>query len=307
MLNPISQNREVGFFVFILNIGEVTMDIGTGIALLGGAGLVKKLLGPTAEYIGEGIKTWTEKRVRNVNNIIEIALRKLGSKIDEGGQVPPKVLKHILDDGSFCDDELSAEYFGGVLASSRSEKDIDDRGSSLMKLVAGRSSFQIRTHYIFYCLVRKAFYPYRNFISPGTSRKLMRIYLPTSEYFEIMCIEEESSQYDYRMNVLTHSMNGLERDFLIKDFQFGTPKGYRLDELKYRFPEHPIREEELDSHGITFTPTTSGMELFIWAHGYGHLNHLQFLSEDLKVEPLADIQLGSLANRAEQQMPYGLY
>ena len=32
----------------------------------------------------------------------------LGTKIDEPGQVPPKVLKEILLEGYFCDDELSA-------------------------------------------------------------------------------------------------------------------------------------------------------------------------------------------------------
>jgi len=36
------------------------MEVGTGLALLGSAHLVVKLLGPTADYIGSGIKTWTE-------------------------------------------------------------------------------------------------------------------------------------------------------------------------------------------------------------------------------------------------------
>jgi hypothetical protein len=209
----------------------------------------------------------------------------------EESQVPPKVLKHILDDGSYCEDELSAEYFGGVLASSRSEKDIDDRGSSLIKLVAGMSSFQIRTHYIFYYMLRKAFYPFRHFVNPGTNRALMKIYIPTSIYFEIMGIKEQSSQFDHRMNVLNYSMNGLVREFLVKDFLFGVPELFQHEKLKYRFPNHPVKEEDLDSHGITFTPTPGGMELFLWAHGYGHLNHLQFLNEDLIVEPLADIKL----------------
>jgi len=267
------------------------MDIGTGLALLGGAGLVGKLLGPTADYIGEGIQTWAEKRVQNVNSICEIAIRKLGNRIDEEGQVPPKVLKHILDDGSFCEDELSAEYFGGVLAASRTESDTDDRGTTLIKLVSGMSSFQIRTHYIFYSLLREAFYPYRQFIIPGVHRHIMQIYLPTSVYFDLMGIEEQSSQYDHRMNVLTHSMNGLEREILIKDFLFGAPDMFQRIDLKYRFPDHPIKDEELNSHGITFSPTTSGMELFIWAHGYGHFNHLQFLNEDLILEPLVNIPL----------------
>ncbi len=52
------------------------MDIVTGLALFGSAKLVGKILGPTAEYIGEGIKNWTEKRTNNVKNIFAIAQKK---------------------------------------------------------------------------------------------------------------------------------------------------------------------------------------------------------------------------------------
>ena len=88
---------------------EETMEVGTGLVLLGGAGLVGKILGPTADYIGDGIKAWTQKRVHNFQNIFNKAARKLGDKIGEGGQVPPKVLKHILDDGSFS---FNFQHFG---------------------------------------------------------------------------------------------------------------------------------------------------------------------------------------------------
>ncbi len=38
------------------------MDLGTGLALLGSAKLLEKLLGPTADYVGEGAKTWAQRR-----------------------------------------------------------------------------------------------------------------------------------------------------------------------------------------------------------------------------------------------------
>ncbi len=102
------------------------MDVGTGLALFGAAKIIEKLLGPTAEYIGEGAKEWTAKRVENVKYIFSIAATKLGEKINENGTVSPKVLKGILNDGSYCDDKLVLEYFGGVLASSRSNISRDD-------------------------------------------------------------------------------------------------------------------------------------------------------------------------------------
>jgi hypothetical protein len=94
------------------------MDPGTGLTILGtalgSAKLVEKLLGPTAEYIGGGIKNWTEHRLSNVSRVFRNATDRLGERLNEPGAVPPKVLKGILDAGSFCDDELTAQYLGGV-------------------------------------------------------------------------------------------------------------------------------------------------------------------------------------------------
>ena len=116
------------------------MDPATGLTILGsavgGAKLVEKLLGPTADYVGTGLKNWAEKRVTNASRIFEKAAEKLGSRIDEPGAVPPRVLKEILDEGLYCDDELTAEYFGGVLASSRSSISRDDRAASYLKLTS---------------------------------------------------------------------------------------------------------------------------------------------------------------------------
>src|SRR6185503_17313077 len=81
--------------------------------------LVPKILGPTADYIGAGLRGYTERASANVRRIFENAGTKLGEELDKPGQVSPKVLKEILGEGCVAEDELAAEYFGGVLASSR--------------------------------------------------------------------------------------------------------------------------------------------------------------------------------------------
>jgi hypothetical protein len=87
------------------------MGAGTGLtilgAALGSAKLAEKLLGPTADYLGQGLKHWTEKRVTNIQNIFRIAANRLGEDLDKEDAVPPRVLKGILDEGSFCDDPLT--------------------------------------------------------------------------------------------------------------------------------------------------------------------------------------------------------
>lgn len=104
------------------------MDIATAITLLGGEQLIEKVLGPSFEYIGNNLMLLTEKMHLNLAKVFSNAENKLGPILNEGGSVPPKVLKSILENGAWCEEELQAEYFGGVLASSRKKNTRDDRG-----------------------------------------------------------------------------------------------------------------------------------------------------------------------------------
>ena len=136
------------------------IDPGTGLAILGsaigGAKVAEKILGPTSEYIGEQLREWTEKKVKNTANIFKNAEKKLGDKINETGKVSPKVLKGILDDGAWCEEELQVEYFGGVLASSRTGVSRDDRGAYFVSLISRLSSYQLRTHFLLYQITSDA-------------------------------------------------------------------------------------------------------------------------------------------------------
>src|SRR5882724_4943650 len=137
------------------------MDPGTGLTVLGtalgSARVVEKILGPTADYLGTGMRDWTERSVKNVGRVFEKAKRKLGDKIEAPGAVAPRVLKGILAEGPFCDDELAAEYFGGVLASSRTEDGRDDRGATFTALIGRLSTYQIRSRFFFYSIIRSVY------------------------------------------------------------------------------------------------------------------------------------------------------
>jgi hypothetical protein len=122
------------------------MDPATGLAILGsaagGAKTIEKILGPTAEHVGVGLKNWTEHRVQNVARIFRKAAQKLGPDIETPGVVSPKVLKEVLDEGSYSDDELTTEYFGGILASGRTPNGRDDRAASTPPPAASRDPLQ---------------------------------------------------------------------------------------------------------------------------------------------------------------------
>jgi hypothetical protein len=58
------------------------MEPATGLSILGAAlgsaKLLEKMLGPTADYLGAGLKEWTEKGFKNLSKIFEKASMRLG-------------------------------------------------------------------------------------------------------------------------------------------------------------------------------------------------------------------------------------
>jgi hypothetical protein len=111
-------------------------------------GLMSRVLGPSADELGEVFRLWTAYRLRNVRRMIAAAERKADGGEDDS--VHPRVAHQVLDSGSYCDDELMAEYYGGLLAAARTPNGRDDRAISWSTVVTGMSSIQIRAHYLLY-------------------------------------------------------------------------------------------------------------------------------------------------------------
>ncbi|NQU26583.1 MAG: hypothetical protein HQ567_35310 [Candidatus Nealsonbacteria bacterium] len=266
--------------------------VGGGLALLASRDLLTKLLGPTADYMGGEIKGVVEKCNVNIGDIFVKAYHKLGGRVEQPGAVNPRVLKNIIEDGKFCEDELSKEYFAGVLASSRTKDGKDDRGVTNAKLVSNLSSYQIRTHYIFYTLLRRKFLPYGSVIFPGTHRGAMIIYIPSKAYFTAMEPILLGSEYSENINVLAHSMNGLRRNDLIEDkYTYGSPQHFANQRITLELQCFIADEKVLCEYGISFQPTPSGMELYLCVHGFGDLNHFNFLDADLNLNPVGEVRL----------------
>jgi hypothetical protein len=233
---------------------EPITTIGLGaVAGYVGKDAVKKLLGPTADYLGVGLRDLVEKRVHTIGRIFRNAETKLGDKIEAPGAVPPKVLKQILDDGSFANDDLAVEYLGGILASSRTEQGRDDRGARIAKVVDMLSTYQLRTHYLLYSTVRTVF------ASKGLSmdifgRAKMQVFLPFTGYVAAMDFSERELQQPTPL--LNHTLFGLYRDGLIeKDWLYG-PQEFIVNKFA-----------KATDGGIVCQPSALGTELFLWAFG----------------------------------------
>jgi len=212
--------------------------------------LALKLLGPSADYLGQELQSWTEKRLTNLRRIFENAESKLGDRIINKGTVHPKVLKEILEDGSFADDELATEYFGGVLASSRTPNLRDDRGVGFAKLVDGMTSYQTRSHFFFYSAIRTAY------LGAGSKIREQELFIPDEAYKSAL---DFSADEDFD-ELEQHSLAGLKSLALISLFSVSGSKA-RLKELGYNVP----------GSGLLIGPSNRGIELFLWAHGLGQL------------------------------------
>jgi hypothetical protein len=231
-----------------------TIGLGAIAAYLGKDG-IQKLLGPTADYLGGGLRDLTQKRVENIGRIFQKAESKLGDKADKEGSVPPKVLKTVINDGSYNDDSVAVEYFGGVLASSKTELGRDDRGARMARLVDDLSSYQLRTHYLVYSSIKNLFKD-KGFVFNMNDRNKMEIFLPYPFYCQVMDFTQE--EYDKGDSLLRHTFFGLANDGLIENhFQYGSK-------------EHMVKRSPKAEHdGIICQPSALGAELFLWAFGHG--------------------------------------
>ena len=255
--------------------------VGAGLAVLGSKDILTKILGPTADYIGGEIRNLVERCNINLDRIFVKAKVKLGTRINRPGIVNPRVLRHVLVEGRFCEDELMAEYYGGVLASSRSDTGRDDRGVTHLSTISSLSSYQIRSHYIFYSLIRKHFLGKEYNIGLAKHREYACLYVPDRVYNEAMQFSDSESPNE----IFYHSINGLESHQLILDnYLYGS-----IEHLRAAFPETP-------EPGTIVEPTLYGAELLLWACGVTGASGHEILDETIDIaEPAIDIPDGAMA------------
>lgn len=245
-----------------------------GASVWGSKELVGKVLGPTAEYLGGEIRNFAAKCNINISQVFVTAARKLGSRLDEPGQVNPRVLKGVLNEAAFAENEVASEYFGGVLAASRSADGVDDRGVAFVGLVRDLSTSQLRFHYLCYSWLRDLFLSRQLEIGLPSDRRKMRLFISIEAFHATMGPEEAQ---DERSSLVDHCILGLARQGLIdSSYVYGS-----IDHVRSAWAKAP-------SAGMVITPTPFGAELFLWAHGWGTRSVNELLSPQLAFEgPLA--------------------
>lgn len=227
--------------------------IGAGLAIWGSKDLLLKVLGPTADYIGGEIQGLVEKCHVNLDQIFQKAAKKLGPRMEEDGSVSPRILKSIIDEGRFCDDGLTAEYYGGVLASSKSKVGRDDRGVTLLALLRELSAYQIRFHFVAYTIFHKYFKGDPSDLGMISQRIKLEMFIPWS----VLNVAMDFGTDEREDKITTHCLYGLRRrDLIGSEFASGDHKN-----LVKTYPG--IAPEG----GVVVAPTIPGAELYLWAMG----------------------------------------
>lgn len=140
------------------------VSAGTGGAIY----VVKKLFDPTLELLGKGIG---EKLKPNIDRILGKAAEKVDNP-DDGASPNNRVAREVIWHGYVTDDEVAAEYFGGILAASRSEDGKDDSALPYVDAIKAMSAKQLHLHYVIYNSINRLLAASGKTINPGLENDL---------------------------------------------------------------------------------------------------------------------------------------
>lgn len=217
-------------------------------------GLVQRAFGPAADQIGAALGQYTEYRMRNLNRIAEKAERKAQGR---EGSVSPRVAYSVLEDGSFCDDELMAEYLGGVLAAGRTPSGRDDRAITWSKLITSMSALQLRTHFVLYREWAHALHGNTE-LSLTTDRERALMYVNLDDLLAILAEVAPDVPTDA---VVTDLVTGLFRFNLVSDTDYFLGSAEAMAERRPAEARSPFRNV------FTVYPEITGLTLYGWACG----------------------------------------
>jgi hypothetical protein len=223
--------------------------------------LLERLLGPSVDVVGEALARSAAYRTRNFGRIAQKAdVKSRGSR---DGIVNTRVAFVMLEDGSLCDDELMAEYLGGVLAAARTPNGKDDRAVSWIKIIAGLSALQARAHYLFYREWAARLHD-RADLNLGTSAGTKKATLDV-DFFEFGLLLNTDDSITLN-EAISHAVPGLQAANLLGDeYSFGNRSTVALDS--------PFE------YVVRVMPSARGCELYGWAQGLSGLVAPEFVSK----------------------------
>ncbi len=227
--------------------------------------LLKRLLLPPVDEFAEALRRSVAYRTRNFGRIVDKADKK--ARMRQGvGLVSQRVAYVLLEECSLCDNELMAEYLGGLLAGSRSSDGRDDRAVSWCQIVKGMSWLQVRAHFILYREWAAQLKGRADLkLGMGDVRQMLRMDLELNEFLLILV---DHSDID---------VNGAIQDAILGLCWLGL-----IDESSYAIGNRSssifMRDSPFEEL-LSIQPTIRGFELYGWAQGLPGLSVSEFAAK----------------------------
>lgn len=221
--------------------------------------LWKKLLWPTLDQIWDDFKKLYEKWR-------DFIIKKATSKVknmDNQEMTNFRVTKEVFWNWSFTDEAICAEYFGWILAASRTTDGRDDSGIYYLDIIKWLSSKQLHLHYALFHSLGKLLQqnPEKQKVNLGQSNEIQSLKV----YFSFIELSNLWLNIDL-------DFEALFRKWLIAEYKSDTEKVKENEHLPY----------------CMFAPTTLGVQLYMISQ---NLIKQRRLFSKIKTEDFEDIRL----------------
>jgi hypothetical protein len=249
-----------------------------GVGVWGGKDLIVKFFGPTADHYGGKLKEYLATNSgENIQNILSKAAKKLGDKINQSGHIGPRLLKDLMFEGAFCENDVEAEYRAGILASSKLSPEDKDLGIPFVALINRLSPLHLLAHYILYSCVKTVLNNSNIKAASGTTLHRVHIGLELSEF--IKYINQIMPNADF--GILSYLLHLLDKEKLINS-------EWAIENEEFKsFPKY---KGKIPTPAFIFSPSPYGCEFFLWANGVDKKLH-EFFKLSWEIKPIDNINI----------------
>jgi hypothetical protein len=192
-----------------------TEEIAITAGLAATAYVAQKLFGKTLEEMGDDLNRSYKS---NRDKLLSKAAKKVRDP-DDGATPNLRVARDVVWNGAVTDDEVCAEYFGGLLASSRSTDGKDDSALIYVDCIKALSSKQLHLHYIIYTALQDLLIKSGKDVNPGQGSEIggQAVWMPLNLVFamglrpdiDLNVLHRQGLLSAYSTNVKTHGSRAL--------------------------------------------------------------------------------------------------
>ncbi len=209
-------------------------EIAVTAAIAVGGYVGTKLFGTALATMGDDIN---KLYVKGRDKIIEIATKKVENP-EDGKKVNIRAARDVLWNGAITEDEVCAEYFGGMLAAARSEDGKDDAVVHYVDTIKAMSARQLELHYVIYKAWQSLLNAEAKVVNVGQSSDVQ------SRHVVMAGLELTNRKLPYDRDLTVLHRLGLVN--------------------QYKYDVHKVGDKVMPF--VDVTPTTFGVMLFAVAH-----------------------------------------